>query len=259
MHNELIISSKENPNIRLYQKLAASKKERQANGLFVLEGFRLVQDALREHTELTLLMMTQAASEKYADDFSQADLKEVRALIISNELGRKIAETEKTQGVFAVCRMPEQPVLSRSLLPGGRYLVLHQLQDPGNAGMILRTADAIGIDGVICCECCELFSPKSIRATMGSVFRVPVWQGLAIESVLADLKAAGIPTFAAVIDADARELRTCDFSKGAAVLIGNEGNGLPPEVSGACDTRATIRMHGNINSLNAAMAAGIFL
>lgn len=259
MQHNTVLSSKDNVNIKRYQKLAASKKERYADGLFVLEGVRLVQDALLEQAQLECLMVTESALEKYPAFLAQADLREVRLLVISNELGAKIAQTEQPQGVFALCRMPRQEDYQPVLYRGGHFLMLHQLQDPGNLGMILRTADALGIDGVFLCGCCDVYSPKVIRATMGSVFRVPLWQEPDTDRLLCRMQAAGVHTYAAVIDPDARELRSCDFNGSAAVMIGNEGNGIPAQVADACDTRLTIRMQGHINSLNAAMAAGIIL
>ena len=139
------------------------------------------------------------------------------------------------------------------------YAVLHQLQDPGNAGMILRTADALGLDGVIYSASCDIYSPKVVRATMGSLFRVPLCCVPEIEPVLAACRDAGVESCAAVVSGQAELVGQCLFRKGTAVVIGNEGNGLPEEVSAACDRRVTIPMHGTIESLNAAMAAGIIL
>ena len=155
--------------------------------------------------------------------------------------------------------IPEPPALSALIHTGGSYAVLHQLQDPGNAGMILRTADALGLDGVIYSASCDIYSPKVVRATMGSLFRVPLCCVPEIEPVLAACRDAGVESCAAVVSGQAELVGQCLFRKGTAVVIGNEGNGLPEEVSAACDRRVTIPMHGTIESLNAAMAAGIIL
>lgn len=259
MQSKAVLSSKDNVHIKRYQKLAASKKERYADGLFVLEGVRLIEDALLEHAQLECLMVTESGAERYPALLAQADLKEVRLLVISNELGAKIAQTEQPQGAFALCRMPRQTAYQPVLARGGHFLILHQLQDPGNLGMILRTADALGIDGVFLCGCCDVYSPKVIRATMGSVFRVPIWLEPDTDKLLSAMGTAGVHTYAAVIDPAAQELRSCAFDGSGAVMIGNEGNGIPAAVADACDTRLTIRMQGHINSLNAAMAAGIIL
>ncbi len=254
-----IITSKDNPSVRLYTRLASSKKERKNYGMFVLEGYRLIYDALNEHAHVSQIFFTEEAYDKYYFELSQVDLKEVKIIIISNELGMKISCTEKTQGIFAVCNVPQSRDLKHSLKTDGRYVVLYQLQDPGNLGMIIRTADAMGIDGVILSESCELYNPKTIRSTMGSAFRINIFEECDIDEILNLFRSSGIKSYAAVIDKDASDLRKCSFSGGSAVLIGNEGNGLPAEASEKCDEKLTIKMTGNVNSLNAAMAAGIIL
>ena len=103
-----IITSKDNPVIKLYQKLASSKKERLQYGLFVLEGLRIVEDALKEDSGITQLILTEKAAERWGEELLQADLRDTKTLVISNELGNKIASTEQTQGVFAMCRIPVQ-------------------------------------------------------------------------------------------------------------------------------------------------------
>ncbi len=254
---ENIITSKDNPVVKLYQKLSSSKKERFQYGLFVLEGLRIVEDALREDSGIKNLILTKQAYEKYSHVLFQADLRNTRTVVISNELGNKIASTDTTQGIFAICTIPVQKKID--FRENGRYIVLYGLQDPGNAGMIIRTADALGIDGVILSGCCDLYSPKVIRSTMGSVFRVDTMIENDTENLFALLKNSSVETSASVIDKDAENISDCTFSGKQAVFIGNEGNGLPPEISQRCDRRVTIPMNGNINSLNAAMAAGILM
>lgn len=253
---ENIITSKDNPVIKLYQKLSSSKKERFQYGLFVLEGLRIVEDALRDGN-IKNLIMTKQAYEKYSHTLFQADLKDARTIVISNELGNKIASTDTTQGVFAICAIPVQKMID--FRENGRYIVLYGLQDPGNVGMIIRTADALGIDGVILSGCCDLYSPKAIRSTMGSVFRADIMIENDTENLFAMLEKNGAETFASVIDKDAEDVSGCVFDGKQVVFIGNEGNGLPHEISQRCSRRITIRMNGSINSLNAAMAAGILM
>jgi len=234
-----VITSKENPSIKLYTKLSGSKKERKNSRMYVLEGFRLIQDAIKENSAVRQIFFTESAYDKYYSELSQVDLKEVKVLIISNELGIRISCTEKPQGIFAVCDIPEPESLEKSLDAKGKYVVLHQLQDPGNLGMIIRTADAVGVDGVILSESCELYSPKVIRSTMGSVFRVKIFENCDIDNIFRCFDKHGIKSYAAVVDKNADDLRTCDFDGGCAVIIGNEGNGLPSDVAGRCTKRIT--------------------
>lgn len=256
---ENIITSKDNPTVKLYQKLSSSKKERLQYGLFVLEGLRIVTDALREDSGITQLILTQKAQERFGEELLQADLRNTRTVVISNELGNKIASTDTTQGVFAMCRIPVQRSAASIMKNGGRYLVLFGLQDPGNVGMMIRTADALGIDGVIMSGSCDLYSPKVIRSTMGSVFRMKIAVENDADVLFDELERAGAVTSAAVIDKDAQPVTECSFGGTQAVFIGNEGNGLPAEIAQRCTRRIIIPMHGNINSLNAAMAAGILM
>ncbi len=254
---ENIITSKDNPIIKLYQKLSSSKKERLQYGLFVLEGLRIVEDAVRENGGITHIIMTKNAYEKFGGTLFQADLRDEKTLVISNELGNKISSTDTTQGVFAVCKIPaaQKPVFR----DGGKYAVLYGLQDPGNVGMIIRTADALGIDGVILSGSCDLYSPKVIRATMGSVFRMDIFVENNTDRLFELLESGGAAASAAVIDTDAEKVTECGFEGTQAIFIGNEGSGLPRDVALRCGRRVTIPMNGTINSLNAAMAAGILM
>ncbi len=253
------ITAKDNPSVKLYRKLSSAKKSRQQEGLFVLEGYRLVSDALLNKALVTLLFITESASHKWGEELLSLIGDSVKVMYISDELGKYMAETESTQGVFAVCRIPDEKPWDEFLKRDGVFTVLCRLQDPGNAGMILRTADALGIDGVVFCGSCDIYSPKVVRATMGSLFRVNVKVCSDEKEILDNFRSFGIVSDAAVVrDADAFA-GDCTYNKGCAVWIGNEGNGLPKEVSDACDRRVTIPMYGNIESLNAAMAAGVLM
>lgn len=254
-----IITSKNNQLIKLFSKLASSKKERMQSGLFVIEGLRIVEDALSENIEIHSLIISEQYTDKYSYILSQADLRGVKPVIVSNELGNRISCTEKTQGIFAVCKMKSQPDFSSSIICNGKYAVLYQLQDPGNLGTIIRTADAMGIDGVILCQSCDIYSPKTMRSTMGSAFRMNIWNIPDISFIVSEFRNAHIKTYPAVIDSSAADLRKCSFSDGGAVIIGNEGNGIPDDIVKLCDIPVTIKMNGNINSMNAGMAAGIIL
>ncbi len=249
------ITSKDNPNIKLYRKLSESKKFRREKSMFVLEGVRLVEDAFRENAALCAVFAAESCAENF---LSRSEISDNRLYIIPDELGNKLSDTGNTQGVFAICGMPERLSVSETVRKGGRYILLHEVRDPGNLGTIIRTADAVGVDGLFLSDCCDLYNPKVIRSTMGSIFRLNVSEG-DFGEIFPVFAEKGVKTYAAVVDSDAVSLTECDFSDGAAVLIGNEGNGLPREISSICNERLTIKMQGNINSLNAAMAAGIIM
>ena len=253
------ITSKDNPNIKLYVKLAGGKKYRKENSLFTLEGVRLIEDAVKENAELHSVFVTESYVKKLAQQGEAVNFPNgVRLFEIPDEIGSKMSSTDSAQGIFAICKCLEKPSFSDTVRSGGRYLLLHSIQDPGNMGTIIRTADAVGIDAVFLADCCDLYNPKVVRSTMGSLFRLNISE-IDFEMDFPMFEEKGVPSFAAVIDSDAVSLTECDFSKGGVILIGNEGNGLPREVSNMCTEKLTIKMQGNVNSLNAAMAAGIIM
>jgi len=246
-----IITSKDNTIIKLFRKLAASKKERSEKGLFVIEGLRIVSDALEESAPIKNILITQTALTKYPQYIIND-----KTLIISDLLAEKIAQTDTPQGVFAICEIPKETF---SWNPQGKYIVLNELQDLGNAGMIIRTADALGIDGVILCNTCDIFSPKAARSAMGSLFRVKILCENNTENLFALFHSKRIKTYASVVNNQAHSVKENLFNNGCAVFIGNEGNGLSQNVIDHCDFKITIPMYGNAESLNAAMAAGILM
>jgi TrmH family RNA methyltransferase len=246
-----VISSKNNPVISHYHKLCENKRCRRTEKLFPAEGLRLVREAVQAGNCGDILL-TESARERFGEEFPDA-------WRITDELGRYIADTEHPQGVFCICRMPELRFEEQPLHPDGRYLVTCDLQDPGNMGMILRTADALGIDAVLACRSCEVYSPKVVRATMGAIFRQPVYELKDTAELSAALREAGIRSYAAVLHRDARPVQEYGLGKGCAVWIGNEGNGLSDEAVAVCEEKIIIPMPGNAESLNAAMAAGILM
>ncbi|MCM1577999.1 MAG: RNA methyltransferase [Ruminococcus sp.] len=248
-----VLTSAENEKIKLYRKLCGDKKLRKSLGLFPMEGVRLIRDAAGENGDISLLLATseyKSEMEEIAEKYGGGKVYE-----ITDELAAKISDTVTPQGIFALCSFP---AVHGRFTPaaGGRYLILDNLQDPGNMGTVLRTADALGTDGIVCCSCCDLFSPKTVRSAMGSLLRVKT-MCCGFEEAREMFADAGVPLFSAVVDGGAWDIRDCDFSGGGAVIIGNEGNGIPPEhITGK---KITVKMKGNANSLNAAMAAGIVM
>lgn len=254
------ISSRENPLIKEYIKLRDSKKHRLQEDMFILEGARIIDDALKEGIGLAYAFFTDEAEERYTAVVSA--LKDVlggRAYRIPQSLAEKLSDTKGSQGIFAAAKALDKILTADKIKDGGKYLILDNLQDPGNVGTIIRAADAVGISGVFLCGCCDIYNPKVVRSTMGSLFRVPVCSTLEYQSVVLAMNDCGMVTYASVIDGDAESLADISFEENCAVVIGNEGSGLSKGDAGLCKRRLTIRMKGNINSLNAASAAGIIL
>lgn len=253
------LSSADNPRIKLYGRLSVSSRARKKAGLFIAEGVRLISDAAADDAAVCVdtIFFTDAGFSRCADrmELLQGCCKNIYR--VTDNAAKALSNTENSQGVFALLKMPA-PVGADTVKHGGRYIILDNIQDPGNIGTMIRTAEACGLDGVIVCGCCDRFSPKAVRAAMGSVMRVPVIE-CGFEEAAAAVIGAGLPFFAAVVDTCAENIRKTDFSKGGAVVIGNEGSGIPEEHINMIPQRITIPMMGRVNSLNAAMAAGIIM
>lgn len=260
------IASKDNPKIKLYSKLLSSKKARAEHGLFVLEGARLCSEALTKWKEgklkLHSVFATKNALVKYPDYIDNALFDQNPELFytVDDKVADKLGETKESQGVYVIAYMSNNNFDRTCIKSNGKYLVMNNLQDPGNVGTILRTCDAVGIDGVVMTSnCCDLYNPKVLRAAMGSVFRLNVYTCDDFSSVCKLFESRDIKTMAAVVDKDAQAVESVDYTQGGAIVIGNEGKGLKADDVSLCDMKITIKMQGNIESLNAAMAAGIIL
>ncbi|WP_312641982.1 RNA methyltransferase [Hydrogenoanaerobacterium sp.] len=252
------ITSRENQNIKQVIRLMKSKKERTQSGFFVAEGIKLCMEAVAGGIVIDELYCTAGALEKYSQRLALLCQNAKICYEITADIADKLADTSTPQGVYAVCRLPEN-TLTEGNLTTGRYLALESLQDPGNIGTILRTADAFGIDGVILtADCPDIFSPKVLRSTMGSVFRVPVCITTNLAGLLENLNKTH-STYAATLSERAVSIRTCNLTQAAVAVIGNEGNGLSQDVIDRCTHNMIIDMHGGAESLNAAVAAAVVM
>lgn len=180
----------------------------------------------------------------------------VRQVTVPGDLLRSVAPTQTPQQVLFLCALPDHALPAK--LSGSRYLVLDNLQDPGNLGTLWRTADAFGADGLILLPgCADPWGPKTLRATMGACFRLPAWE-TDLETVRALLEEADIPLYATALRADTADVRQVDLKR-AAVVIGSEGRGISKEALALCRRTIKIPMRERCESLNAAMAAGVVL
>lgn len=219
----------------------------------MLEGIRLVSDAAQNGAPIEYVLATQKA----LSEMSECDFDGIPIFEIPQSICEKISQTQTPQGAFAVCKMLDNHIDFSS--KSGKYLMLCDIQDNGNLGMIMRSADALGATGVILSNCCDVYSPKTVRATMGSIFRVNFIVDKDTQAMLETLARNGVCRYAAVPDNSATDVSKFEFPQKSCVLIGNEGNGLERSVIDNCDASLTIRMKGTVESLNAAMAAGIML
>ena len=255
------ITSSQNPRIKELVRLSAQKKERTLSGLFVVESAKLAEEAALAGIEILELYRTDEAAEKYASFLAPARQAAGSEVRLSRAAAEKIAASQHTQGVFALCRIPRPSLTEEAITASGRYLVLSSLQDPGNIGAVLRSALAFGCDGLILSDDCpDLYSPKVLRAAMGGVFHQPVLVTPDLPGLLGRMRAKGIDTLAAALD---RSAMTCDEAgldrDGVAVVIGNEGSGLSAGMIEACGKTVFIPIAARSESLNASVAASIFL
>ncbi len=252
----MLITSSGNSNVKLYTKLSSSKKARDEHNQFTLEGSRLIKDAILEKSDIQTIFATESA---FYRDMGFINEYSDKITLISEDVAKRLSNTKSNQGVFAIVNKNENKSLRNQTLKG-KYVVLNNIQDPGNLGTILRTADAVGMSGVILSEnCCDLYNPKVVRSTMGSLFRLNIYTENDFCDVCRILKSQGVKTYAAVVSKKAYDIRSVEFPSSAAIVIGNEGNGLKDEHIELCDDCVTIKMNGNIDSLNAGIAAAILM
>lgn len=250
------ITARDNEKIKRFRKLLLQKKARDEEGLFVIEGGKLFEEAVCSGVQLEQVFV----SERFLPRWER--LQKPSALpptfLISKAVEDKITVSPAPSGLYAICKKLDKPVNLDTIDNNSRFIALWDLQDPGNVGTIFRAADAMGISGIILSEnCCDIYNLKTVRAGMGALFRMPF--------LTVDLKAflwehrKTLCSYGAVLDRDAAALRDIRFLGGSIVVIGNEGNGLSLEQVKCCRHRLTIPMKGSAESLNAAMAATIII
>lgn len=252
------ITSRQNKTVREAAALLSSAEERAARGEFLCEGARLCQDAARSGIEVLRCFVTAQALEKYAAYLRPVLERARQSYLVADHVAGLLSSTKSPQGVFCQCRWP-QGLLAGDAAGGGSCAVLEDLQDPGNLGTILRTGEGAGVTGIILGgDCVDLYNPKTIRSTMGSVYRMPVCRCRDLTEALAEMKKKGILTYAAHLEGK-NSYDQEDYRKPCAFLIGNEGNGLRREVAEAADRWIRIPMKGQVESLNAAVAATVLM
>ena len=240
---EMRISSRKNPLLQQVKKLLSSRKEREKEGLFVADGTKLLQEAVKYYPGLDTVILTDGVEAEVPDH--------VRLIRVPEDVMASISPMETPQGALFLCRLPEKTEFA----PRPGMLLLDGIQDPGNIGTILRTADALEIPVALLEGCADPYSHKVVRSSMGAVFRTPVVQTTWAEAKAA-CAAAGIPVAVTALSDRASDIRNADLSK-MAVVIGSEGRGVRQEVLDAADAELIIPMNPRCESLNAAIAATI--
>ena len=239
------ITSRKNSLLQQVKKLLSSRKTREEAGLFVSDGTKLLQEAVKYDPGLHTVILS---------DGVEADIPgNVRVVRVPGDVMESISPMQSPQGALFLCRLPEKT----EFVPQRGMLLLDGIQDPGNLGTMLRTADALNVPVVLLEGCADPYSHKVVRSSMGAVFRRPVVQAKWTE-VQGKCAAAGIPVAVTALSDRAKDIRQADLRQ-MAVVIGSEGQGVRKEILESADAELIIPMNPHCESLNAAVAATIVM
>ncbi|MGT2828840.1 TrmH family RNA methyltransferase [Streptococcus hillyeri] len=239
------ITSRTNPTIKAAKKLL-QKKYRKSS--YLIEGWHLVEEALQSGAEILQIFVLEDMAERLAD-FSNV-------IVVTPEILKDLSDSPSPQGIVA------EVAFSEKSLPdtlSGRYLFLEDVQDPGNVGTIIRTADAAGFDGVFLSDkTADIYNQKTLRSMQGSHFHLPIWRNRTSDTI-ALLKASAVPILATTLSKDSIDYRQLPTFDSFALVMGNEGNGISENMLEEADKLVHITMPGQAESLNVAVAAGILI
>lgn len=250
------ISSKDNKLIKYIAKLQTSSRFRREEKRFVAEGLRVCVEAALSGAEIVSLLVTENALNKHGDALKPLLDASGDIYIASDKAMSAACDTQTPQGVVCLIKTLDNNIDLDTI--NNKYIMAENVQDPSNLGTILRTADALGLSGVIMTkDCCDVYSPKVCRGAMGALYRVPFAIVDNAPDFIHTFNKTGT-SYAAVVR-NAEPVTGCTFEGNSLVVIGNEGNGLTDAAADACTKRITIPMNSNAESLNAAIAAGILM
>ncbi|MGB3160859.1 MAG: RNA methyltransferase [Carnobacterium sp.] len=246
---ETILSAK-NERVKAWKKLQ-TKKGREKAGAYLIEGFHLIDEAIRNQAVVLEVMISEDSIKE-----DSSSLPEDKTVLISQEISKQLSETETTQGIFAVVKKnttPEVPILEKP------YLFLDNVQDPGNLGTMIRTADAAGFGGVVLGKgTVDLYNNKVIRSMQGSHFHLPIFQDDLV-NWFELFQSSGLPVYGTELNELAVSYREIQPQTVFAVVMGNEGNGMDKELLERTTKNLYIPIIGQAESLNVAVAAGILM
>lgn len=247
-----MITSNSNQQMKNLMLLMKKAKARNEQGLFVVEGKKMFQEVPAEWREQVYV------SESFLKE-NEGMLEGILYEVVSDSVFKSVADTQTPQGILCLVKKPEYQL--EQMLKGEKthLLILESIQDPGNLGTMLRTGEGAGITGVIMNQTTvDLFNPKTIRSTMGSIYRMPYYVTKDLKQTISVLKEAGVNIYAAHLKGEL-QYDKLDYCKPTAFMIGNEGNGLSDEIAELADTYIRIPMCGQVESLNAAISASLLM
>ncbi len=251
-----MITSKDNARIKRVAALCSSAKKRKEEGVFLLEGTRLCSEALREDIEVLEVFYTSSVLKSDAELVGK--LCEISSFSdeVSDTVFAKMSDTCSPQGVLLTARFKGEI----SIPQNGKFIAFERVQDPSNLGAASRTAEALGFAGIILSgESADPYSPKSLRASMGALLRIPIFVTKDFLSTVTDYKNRGFKVSGTVVDSSATPINEVGFGENEIAIIGNEANGMSESAKAVCDRLVTIPMAGRAESLNAGVAAAIIM
>ncbi|MBR1693406.1 MAG: RNA methyltransferase [Lachnospiraceae bacterium] len=261
-----MITSQANAKVKQIIRLQKKGRERRRQDCFLVEGIRMFREAPPELVKEIYLSKSFRQNAEWMREFKEhlwaieaVTGKEVCAELVEDWVFAQMSDTKTPQGILCVLSMPHYDLEARLAAADGTWVILEDLQDPGNLGTILRTAEGAGIEGVIMTEnTVDIYNPKTIRSTMGSLYRVPFFVTEDIRKVLQKLKEQDFAVYAAHLDGKSC-YDTFSYTGKCAFLIGNEGNGLKESTAALATDYVKIPMEGSVESLNAAIAASLLM
>jgi len=257
MKQKIVISSLSNTQIKNLSLLQKKAKTRQEQGVFVIEGIKMFEEA----REAGILTKAYASESFYGEKIRENPnyFIDLDYDIITDSVFKEVSDTLTPQGIMGTVKKATYNLDHMLKVKDACLLLLEDIRDPGNLGTMIRTAEGAGITGIIFnSSTVDIYNPKVIRATMGSIYRVPFFQAEDFCETLTEIKKQGIVIYAAHLLGMAYDTEG-SFCKRCAFLIGNESNGLSEQASTVADTRIKIPMAGKVESLNAAVAAAILM
>lgn len=249
-----MITSTSNAQVKRLLQLQKKSKARNEEKVFLVEGIRMFQEVPKDRVEKVYI-----SESFYNKKKSEISFEDYRFEILTDTVFQYVSDTKTPQGILCVVKQKEYDVEKLLAVKNPHFMVLDNLQDPGNLGTIVRTAEGAGVDAVFMSkDTVDIYNPKVIRSTMGSIYRMPVVYVDDLIALLETFQTKGIQSYAAHLGG-----KNCydqeNYQSGTAILIGNEGNGLRDEVSNAADVWVKIPMLGQVESLNAAIAASLMM
>ena len=253
-----MITSSVNPKVKQVVQWQTKGRARRSDGIFLAEGMKMYQEAPEDRIQE--VYVSEEALEKIGEyPKVEAKLERTGYEAVSGEVFRKMSDTQTPQGILCVVKRPEYRLEQLLAVPSPLFLVLEGLQDPGNLGTIVRTGEAAGVTGILMSTgTVDIYHPKTIRATMGSVYRVPFVCVEHMGEMMDMLWERNIHTYAAHLEGK-QYYDSFSYREGTAFLIGNEGAGLGKELAEKADDYLKIPMEGQVDSLNAAVAASLLM